>query len=495
MSSMYFRNALCLTQDSGAWVVKRHSIEIRDGVISALEDDKAPGSIPDNMEMIDASGMLVVPGFVNAHSHSPDNLVRGTGDNLPLELWSLSSSAGRENRSLREVYLSVLLGAIEMMRNGTTSVLDHVRISPDINADALDAVASAWLDSGMRATIAPIVSDRAVVDTMPFEARDFDGVDQSAFGTRLPLPAAEQIAIVEDFYERWHGRGNGRIRVAIGPSAPQRCSDELLVQAADFSLRKNALLHMHVLETDVQQHMGDKLYRNGTISHLADLGLLSSRTHLVHCIWVNESEIETIARHDACVVHNPVSNARLGSGYCKLPAMLDRGVRVALGTDSTCCNDGSSMLETMKWTAILHNLASTDPSHWIGPDRALAMGTVGGADAIGLGDNIGRIAKGLSADLTLYRLASPSFVPLREPVRQLVLSETGMSHGLTLCCGRALARDGRATVIDERAVWQEAEELAARRKRDNASVYESAKKLETPIKRMRARLIGGCACH
>ncbi|TCR80762.1 cytosine/adenosine deaminase-related metal-dependent hydrolase [Rhizobium sp. BK376] len=455
--------------------------------------------MPSEREFIDASHLLAIPGFVNCHSHSPDNMTRGMTGDMPLELWSLTSSAAREKRDLREIYVSTMLGAIEMILSGTTAVLDHVRISPDVDLDSLDAVAAAWKDSGMRVVIAPIVSDKSVVDTLPFEPGDFsEGQDLSSYGRRQPLPPAEQMRIVEEFYNRWNGQSEGRISVAIGPSGPQRCSDALLLAAGEFSERHNAILHTHALETRLQREMGFKLYRRGVVAHLNELGLLTPRTNLVHSIWLEPGDIEIIAAADASVVHNPVSNARLGSGYCPIPDLLESGVRIGLGTDSACCNDSANLLETVKWTALLHNLRSDNEERWIGPGNALRLGTSGGANVIGL-SGVGRIEPGYSADITFFRLQNPAFKPLHDPTRQLVLSENGRAIDRVMINGRIAVSDGRCTNIDASAIWDEAQAIADRRRIDGASAHVAANALEQPIRKMRSRYgklwAEGCSCH
>lgn len=493
MKAIWLNNALCLQESAHQWVARRLSIEVRNGLIAGLHE---PGSaVPNDCEIVDAAGLIAVPGLVNCHSHSPDNLIRGTTSDLPLELWSLSSSAGREKRTAREIYVSTMLGAVEMIRTGTTSVLDHVRISPDIDAEALDAVARAWRDSGMRATIAPVVSDRIIVETMPFEAGDLEDLDLEAYGRRQPLSAATQMDIAEEFFRRWHQADGGRIRVAIGPSGPQRCSNDLLAAAVDFSARNDALLHTHVLETRIQREMGLRLYGRGMIAHLKDMGALTPRTNLVHSIWLERGDAETIALTGASIIHNPVSNARLGSGFCPLPELLRAGMRVGLGTDSACCNDSNNLLETVKWAAILHNSFSQDEGQWTGPHRALSLATTGGAEALGLGGVTGRIAVGRAADLTLFRIASPAFAPLNDAVRQLVLGETGSAIAMVMIAGRIALRDGRTTQIDEADLWEEAQALSQRRQRDNQNAYMATNALELPIRRMRSRNMGGCACH
>lgn len=475
---------------------RRFSIETEGAFIRALH---APGTRRvAGRESVDASSMMAVPGLVNCHTHSPDNLSRGTAPDLPLELWSLTSSAAREGRGKREIYVSTMLGAIEMMRYGTTAVLDHVRISPDIDLDALDTVASAWLASGMRVVIAPIVADKKIVETLPFEADELRDLDVSAYGGRTPLPAAEQLAIVEAFHRKWHGAGDGRISVAIGPSGPQRCSDDLMVRSGDFSQRHGTLLHTHVLETRLQRAMGLRLHPAGMIAHLDALGLLNARTNLVHSIWLEPGDVERIAKADATIVHNPVSNARLGSGYCPLPQLLESGVRFGLGTDSASCNDSGNLLETMKWAAVLHNLGTADETKWVGPQRALRLATSSGADVLGL-RKAGRLEAGMAADITFFRLRSPAFTPLNDPVRHLVLSETGSSIDRVVIAGKTVVHDGRCTTIDEEAIWAEAASLAEKSRRDSGATLGATHVLEAPIRKMRARFGaqggGGCSCH
>lgn len=488
MAKIWIIGGLCLLPDGETHVADLCDIEVEDGRIVRLHRSQDRPWITDADEVIDAAGCLVIPGFVNAHTHSPDNLIRGTAPNLPLELWSLHSSAGREGRSPREVYVAALLGCIEMLQSGTTTVLDHVRFSPRPDPESLAAIAAAYRDIGIRAVIAPVVADRTVVETIPFEPSE-QAPNDGGYGRAPLLPAAEQFRLIEEFAETWNG-AEGRISAAIGPSGPQRCSNELLEQSADLSRRLGILLHMHLLETKAQREMGHRLYGGGMVRHLQALGLLSPLANLAHTIWLEPDDLEVIAASGAAVVHNPVSNAKLGSGFCPLPDLLRRGVRVALGTDSTCCNDSNNMLETAKWAALVHSLDNPDYTAWIGPERALRLATRGGADALGLSATTGAIEPGLAADLTFFRLRSPAFVPLHDPVRQLVESGSSAAVDLVMVAGRVLFRDGRHLSVAVDDIWAEAQELAEKRLQTNAGVYASASRLAKPIGSMYRRLHG-----
>jgi cytosine/adenosine deaminase-related metal-dependent hydrolase len=490
MRATWLTDALCLIEQPGAgWQAARRSIEIRDGRIAALHDTPPPPAAGELV--LAAEGMLCTPGLINAHHHSPDNLIRGSAPDLPLELWSLHSAAGREQRSPREVYLAALLGCVEMLRGGVTTVLDHIRFSPAMAPETLDAVAQAYRDAGMRAVIAPVLADRAVADTLPLEAADLDGADISAYGRRPAMPATEQLALVAGFVADWHGH-DGRLGVAIGPSAPQRCSDALLLAAAGLAARHGLVLHMHLLETLAQRAMGLRRHAGGMVAHLDTLGLLGPRTGLAHALWLEDGDPDLLARRGAAVVHNPVSNARLGSGRFGLRRLRDAGLRIALGTDSACCNDSNSMLETIKAATLLTRQPTVPPEAWATPAEILSLATSGAADVLGLGALTGRIAAGMAADLALFRLASPAFAPLLDPVRQLVLAENGAALDSVLVAGRVVLRHGRCTRLDEAALWAEAQGLAARRLRDNAGVLADASALEAPLRRMHRRLHGHC---
>ncbi|MDV3253719.1 amidohydrolase family protein [Devosia sp. BK] len=484
MATTWITDATCLTHEDGGWISARRSIEIASGRIVALHH-YTPYIAPED-EVIVGTGLLAIPGLVNAHTHSPDNLLRGSAPQLPLELWSLHSAAGREGRTPRQCYISAALGGIEMLRTGTTALLDHVRISPELDGACLDAIAQAYLDLGLRAVVAPIVADRPVASTLPLDSDDLRDLDLSAYGMRALLPASEQIAIAEAFVERWHGCEQ-RIMAGIGPSAPQRCSDDLLIGAAALAARHSLILHLHALETRAQQIMGHRLYGKGTVAHLDDLGLLGPKTNLAHAIWIEGDDLDRIARTDTAIIHNPVSNARLGSGFCPLADYLERGIRVGLGTDSACCNDSNNLFETTKWAGLLHNPVRPH-ARWLGAAAALRLATQGSADAIGLGSSVGNLAPGQSADITMLRLDTPAFTPLNDVVRQLVLSENGSSVVHVVVAGETVLRGGVCTRLNESAIWEEAQEYAARQHLANCQIQANARKLAAPIEAMFARI-------
>lgn len=429
----------------------------------------------DAVDTLDATGMLVMPGLVNAHYHSSDALVRGVVPGMPLEVWSAFTDAGRLDRTSREIYVSAQLGALEALASGTTAILDHLRLSPALSEDGLAASARAHLDAGIRAALAPVVSDLTLAATIPVELADLPAdLIETAMAPRQP--PTEQLRICEAFMQQWGDR-TPRLRVLVGPSAPQRCSDQLLESCAALAARFHTGLHMHFLESRVQRHTCQVRYGGRTAGHLQALGVLGPRTSLVHGVWATDEDLDIVASTETSVVHCPTANLRLGSGIARIPEMLRRGIRVALGTDGAGCNDSVNMVTAMKTAGLIHTLASADHASWPSPDALLRMGTSEAAAVLGYGSQIGVLRPGRLADIILIPLDQPALTPRCAPIGQLVYATEGARVDTVIVGGEIVMRAGRSTRLDEGALYAEARELAAGIVRRNAPAYRRARAL------------------
>ncbi|MFB2584615.1 amidohydrolase family protein [Herbiconiux liukaitaii] len=409
---------------------------------------------------IDATHLLIAPGLVNAHTHSWEILVRGTSDPLPLEIWTLLSypPVGVDPLPERLVYLRTMVAAIESLRGGTTALLDDVGELPDQTAATIAQVFAAYDDAGIRATCTGTGIDVPMVDRLPFADEVLPAEILRASRESMP-PSAE----VQEAYFAFCATARAlvaerpRLRFAVAPSAPQRVTDELLVRAAEEARTHGEVLHLHLLETRVQQHLGRTRYDGRTIvQHLDDLGVLGPNVTLAHGIWLTADDLQLLAASRATVVHNPLSNLKLGSGVLPWRALHDAGVRVALGTDGASSNDTMRMLDVVKTAAGLHTLTDPDYLTWPTVDEVLHAATVAGARAAGWGDGVGRIAQGRKADLVVYDLtAGTAFTPLNDAARQLVFAENGSSIHQVWVDGRLVVEHGRCTRIDEEALLAE----------------------------------------
>jgi 5-methylthioadenosine/S-adenosylhomocysteine deaminase len=235
------------------------------------------------------------------------------------------------------------------------------------------------------------------------------------------------------------------------------------------------VLHMHLLETKLQAVFGTQRYGGTIVQHLAELGLLTApRLTLAHGIWLTDDDIRLLGESAATIVHNPISNLKLGSGLLPWRALHDAGASIALGTDGTASNDSLRMLEVIKQTALLHTLTDPDPATWPSTDEVLWAATRGGAVATGLPELVGALEPGRAADLVVFDLESTTnFTPRNDVARQLVFSENGCSITEVWVAGELVMQNGRSTLIDEAALLEEFRELAEQYHLDNASVREA----------------------
>ncbi len=435
-------------------------------------------SKPEGAEVWELGGDLVVPGLVNAHYHSPDNLNTALPPIAPLELWSLASVPSRGGTT-EELRLAAVLGAAQLLRGGVTAVVDMVRPTPILTLEGLDAVASAYAEAGLRAAVAPVVVDLAVEQTLPLE--DPPGAADS-YGAG---DGAEQLAVVEALFHKWH-RPSGRIQVHVAPSGPQRCSDELFSGAVELARGLNTLLHTHALETAAQAEQARRRWGAPMLRHLDRIGALAPNTVLAHVVWPEPDEIALLAASRAVAVHNPASNCALGSGRAPLSAMLAAGVMVALGTDAATCNDGLSMFEAMKLATILQRPFEPDWERWPTPRDAFRLATQGGAAALGLADQLGRVAPGYLADLVVLDARAPAFVPPNDILHQLVMRGGPDLVRHVFVAGRPVVRDRELLALDWAAVADAAQAAAARR----VPPERPDGRLEAAIRRMLARMRG-----
>ncbi|HWF49724.1 MAG TPA: amidohydrolase family protein [Solirubrobacteraceae bacterium] len=422
-----------------------------------------PGSVITEADdaLVPGRDRLLIPGLINAHLHSWEALFRGRYDNLPLELWMLLSYPilGLEPLPERVIHLRTLMVAIESLKNGVTCVLDDVIESPGQSLEALGAVFDAYEQSGLRANCSGNIINRYLTDTIPF-ANELLPEEVLARVHAQPPPTTEHyLEFSREAIKRFDGRA-GRLRYAIAPSGPQRCTDDLLLAADELSREHDTTYHIHVLETKTQAVTGHEFYGDTLVGYLDGLGVLSERATLAHGIWVTDGDIEAIAGAGASVAHNAISNQKLGAGIAPLRRLLDAGVNVALGSDGLSSSDSARMSDVIKAAALLHKVTTPDYAQWPSATEILWAATRGGARSMRLAGETGAIAPGLKADLVLYDLRTLSFTPRNDLRNHLVHCENGSSIEQVMVDGRVVVRDGVCTFVDEGAVLEELRELA-----------------------------------
>jgi 5-methylthioadenosine/S-adenosylhomocysteine deaminase len=402
--------------------VERASVGVRDGRIETVTDDENLTAD----RVVDADGGLVIPGLVNAHTHSPMTLFRGYADDLPFETWLHDRIMPAEAELSREdVRAGARLAALEMIRTGTTAFADMYF--------HMDAVAEAVEEAGLRAALGPGV----LVD---------EDDDESA--------AAERIEEVAAFAAEYDGAAEGRIRTMLMPHAPYTCPDDVLREMSSRAAAVDRPYHIHVNETVEEVERLTAAYGTDPVLHLDDLGVLDDDAYIAHGVHLSEAEIETLADRGTGVAHCPAANAKLGAGMAPVDALVEAGVPVCLGTDGVASNNSLDMLEEMKLAALVAKARDRDATA-LDAGTVIEMATANGADALGIDG--GRIAAGEPADMIVLDAGEAHLTPSRELLSHAVYAATGRDVTTTIVDGRVLMDDGEVETLDAKQVVADAE--------------------------------------
>jgi 5-methylthioadenosine/S-adenosylhomocysteine deaminase len=479
------RRANVLTGDDAHPVRANVDLLIEHGRIADLADHRLAAAAGDRV--IDGADRLVMPGLVNAHVHSHNNYFRGAFENLPLDLcvlqvWGIGAPVEVRRLTPRQVYARALLGCAEMLRTGTTGVVDDVNLGPDLTEEHIAAVVQAYEDAGLRAVVAPHLFDVPYHRSVPFVEDALPSALRDALDAAACMDVSAVAALMRVCAKRWGDRSR-RVRVGIAPSGPQRCSDQLLGAMAEVAESHDLPLYIHLLETRTQAAMGAVVFGKTLVERLRDLGVLSPRLSLGHAVWVTPTDIEILARAGVTVCHLPVSNLRIGSGVAPVPRMLQAGLAVALGTDGVIGNDGMNMFEAMKFAALLHKVRDPEPERWLGAREALRMAAAGSSRSAQL-DRNGTVAVGEPADLVLLDLRRASFAPRNNLLLQVVYAENGSSVDLVMVDGRIVVEGGRVLTLDESAIADEVTRDAAAFHARQPAPTAAAAELERHFRRM-----------
>ena len=433
---------------------------VEDGRILAITERGASG-VDAAVPRIDATDRLVIPGLVNGHTHAHGGLGRGAVEDVALEGFLAASPAINGQRGLDDLALSATLTGVELLKKGCTALFDMTTQFPLPTPEGLHTVAAAYTRLGIRAVVSPMLADRTLYQAYPELLSSLpEPLRAGAAALRATAPDA-CLAAVDAAARDWPF-DRTRVRPGIAPTIPLHCSDEFMVGCARLAEAHDLPMQTHLAESKMQAVFGEQRYGKSLVAHLADLGLLSPRLSTAHSIWISDDDIDRLAAAGVTAIHNPLSNLRLGSGIAPVRRMLERGLRVGVGSDGANTSDTQNLFEATRLAAFLSRVMTPDEGRWIDAAEALRMATEGSAHALGWGDRLGRIAPGFEADLVLLDLAQPIYVPLRHPVRQLVHGENGAAVDRVLVAGELVVDRGRVLTIDEAQLRRDAQAAADR---------------------------------
>ena len=439
--------------------IRAHRAEAADVLIDGdtIREIGAPGlAAPPDAAVVDARGLLLHPGLINAHTHAHGNLAKGMGDRWTLELLLTAGPWLSGGRSLEDKHLSAKLGAVEMVLKGCTAAYDLTLEWPAPTLEGLEAVGGAYAEVGMRAVVAPMVADRTFFEAIPGLMDVLPPAMQKDVEKLRPAPWKTSEANMRQALARWK-LGAEQIRIAVAPTIPHHCSDEFISACVALSREHGVGLHSHVAESKVQAIVGLKRYGKTLTAHLDDLGALGPHFTVAHGVWLDGDDMRRLGGHGASVAHNPGSNMRLGNGLGDMRGMLAHGVNVGIGTDGANCSDNLNMYEAMRLASFASKAQRPDAERWVTTEEVALAATEGSARALGLEGQIGRLAPGAKADIVFLDLGHVNWIPLNDPTNQLVHTEDGGAVKHVMIGGRLVVQDRRVTTVDVAALARQVE--------------------------------------
>jgi cytosine/adenosine deaminase-related metal-dependent hydrolase len=426
MSRLVIEGGTIVTMDAARRIVTG-DVVVEDGriveIVQSHNGDDAPAPRDDApAQKIDASGCIVLPGLVQAHTHLCQTLCRGDADDLQLLEWLRRRvwpyEAALDERAMRAC---ARLAVAELLLGGTTAILDMGTVH---ETEALcDAVAA----TGLRATIGKAMMDEGT--GVPLRMRE---------ETQRSLDESDAIAA------RWHGAVGGRIRYAYAPRFVLSCSEEMLREVG-LRVHRGARLHTHAAEQEAEIELVRRERGAENIVYLESLGLGGPNAAVAHCVHATADERRRLAANGTHVVHCPSSNLKLGSGIAPIPEMLAQGIHVALGADGAPCNNNLDGFVELRLAALLHKPrlgATAMPA-----SKALELATLGGAAALGLEGQIGSLEPGKRADLIVVDPRTPHATPSFDPISTLVYATQSRDVRDVVVDGRVLVRNGALTEL------------------------------------------------
>ncbi len=403
------------------------NIGIADGKI--LFADAEPASVDrfrarshEPLEEIEGEGMVALPGFINLHNHVSMSLMRSYADDMPLmpwlndKIWPFEAKLNGE-----DIYLGAKLGIAEMLLGGTTTFVDMYWHS--------DRVADAMSEMGIRGVVCPT-----------FVGANYDNFEPEA------------IRMAEKY-----GSKKGRIQIMLAPHAAYTCPPDTLKKALKIADRYGLGIQIHVSETLDEQRMIREQYGKTPVAHLRDVGLFERPVLAAHCVYVDEADMEIMARCGVSVAHNPQSNMKLASGIAPVSRMLEAGINVGIGTDGPSSNNDLDMWEELRTASLLQKVATLNPCV-LTAYQTLRMATVHGAKAIGREDELGVIAPGALADLMLVDMRRTHLSPQNDLIANLVYCGKASDVDTVIVDGQVVVKEHQLLTADVQTLCRDAGE-------------------------------------
>ncbi len=376
-------------------------------------------------KIIDASNFLVMPGFVNTHTHLAMTLMRGISDDVPLQKWLNEIIFPIEAKLTgKEVYIGTLLAAIESVKSGVTTVADFYFHMED--------AAKAVKEAGIRANLGFGLTSKFDMDTL-------------------------KLKLAEKFIEKYNNTENGRILASFAPHAPYTCTLKFMKAISERAREMNVIVHTHLHETEKEIADFKREYGKTSIQKLEELGFFKAKVNAAHCVYMDDADYKILKENNSGIALNPQSNLKLGSGIPDIPKMLEYDLNLGIGTDGASSNNNLALIEDMRLASFLTKGVSRNPE-LLPAKKLLEMATVTGAKNIGFED-VGAIKEGYKADIILIDKNAPNLTPFTDPYSMVAYAmEPGNVHTVIID-GKIVMENRKILTIDEEKIKKEAVKL------------------------------------
>ncbi|MEK7277604.1 MAG: amidohydrolase [Chloroflexota bacterium] len=427
--NVLIKNVDAITLNSDGTILRGTTIAVEGKTIRAI-GDMPPDFKPD--EIIDGYNHVAVPGFFNAHCHSPMTFERGWAEDLPLDRWFNERIWVAESAlTADDVYWGAALAACEMIRSGCVAFNDHYFY--------MDRVAETVERSGMKATLT-----------------------WCQFGIGADKEVGADLAGTLAFVDRWQGAAGGRIKTVLGPHSPYVCPPEFLREMSALAREHNVPLHIHLSESPEQMENSLKAHGRTPTAHLEACGMFDAPGGCIaaHALYLTDDDIAILARRGVTVAHCPITYMKLAMGVNDLSKLMAAGVNVAIGTDGPGSNSDMDMKAAIRFTPLLQKYHTRNAEALPG-DLPLRMATSHGAKAMGFPES-GALEVGRAADIALFDFDQPHLYPRHDLVANLIHSAKGSDVTHVIADGELIYRDGELLTLDEEKIMAEAERHARR---------------------------------
>jgi cytosine/adenosine deaminase-related metal-dependent hydrolase len=431
MSTILIRNAVVMTMNEQDHIFTG-DVLIENNRIKQMGERVEAGDVD---RIIDAAGKVLLPGFVQTHIHLCQTLFRGRADDLSLiewlkeRIWPLEAAHSEDS-----VYYSAMLGIGELIRSGTTTILDMETVH--YTESAFQAIK----ESGIRALSGKVMMDH---------------------GSEVPLALQENteksLQDSVDLLEKWHGEANGRIQYAFCPRFVVSCTEELLIGVRDLSAEYGVMVHTHASENSGEIEMVEAERGMRNVVYLDHIGLAKSNLILAHSIWLDDEEKRIIRERGVKITHCPGSNLKLASGIAEVPLLLEQGIDVGIGADGAPCNNNLDMFQEMRLTAYIQKVKHGPTV--MNARTVLRMATMGGAKVLGLEQQIGSVEIGKLADLQLLDLEDFHVYPSFDAdwYSRVVYAATRGDVDTVIIDGQIVMESKIVKTVDKKIVLKEAD--------------------------------------